>query len=161
MESRAACSCPVPLHSCLLHWLNCLCSCAVKWFCWSREDYIAIICLYTIIFMHLFKQEAIFQVDQLPYSWHGLPRSSASVLESQGWEDEPSCQTPGLAVIAERRERVRNGNEGMSEPLAAYSHLWNYCYSPCPPMEKSYMAFRIAVGFSNLRENAGLINYLT
>lgn len=34
--------------------------------------------------MNLFKQQAVFQLDQLPYSWHGLPHSSASVLGSQG-----------------------------------------------------------------------------
>lgn len=63
-------------------------------------------------------------------------------------------------MIAERREWVRNENESMSEPLAAYSHLQSYYYCPCPSVEKSYVAFRIAVGFSNLRGNSGLINYL-
>lgn len=55
--------------------------------------------------MYLFKQQAIFQLDQLPYPLYGLLHSSASIVGGQGWEDEPSHQRPGLAEIAERREQ--------------------------------------------------------
>lgn len=98
-----------------------------------------------IIFMHLFKQQAIFQLDRLPHRRHGLPRGSASLLGRQG---------PGRAS-AEGRDRRRRGNGSVVQPHAACSHLWMVPVH-LPPWRK-------ALGLQNrcwifLRRNSGLIS---